>query len=88
MTQNNPLENLQNAGDYTGIEKRIKEVEVSIPATDNTKISGRFFYLDFKNGEPNQEIFVDYIYKKIDRYCIPRIRYCTKHIFKRRGIPS
>ena len=87
MIQNNPLENLQNAGDYTGIEKRIKEVEVSIPATDNTKISGRFFYLDFKNGEPNQEFFVDYIYKKIDRYCIPRIRYCTKHIFKRRGIP-
>lgn len=72
MTQNNPLENLQNAGDYTGIEKRIKEVEVSLPATDNTKITGRFFYLDFKNREPNQEIFVDYIFKKIDRYCIPR----------------
>lgn len=72
MTQNNPLENLQNAGDYTGIEKRIKEVEVSLPATDATKITGRFFYLDFKNREPNQEVFVDYIFKKIDRYCIPR----------------
>lgn len=72
MTQNNPLEKLQNAGDYTGIEKRIKEVEVSLPATDATKITGRFFYLDFKNREPNQEIFVDYIFKKIDRYCIPR----------------
>lgn len=72
MTQNNPLENLQNAGDYTGIENRIKEVEVSLPATDNTKITGRFFYLDFKNREPNQEIFVDYIFKNIDRYCIPR----------------
>lgn len=72
MTQKNPLENLQNAGDYTGIEKRIKEVDVSLPAEDDTKITGRFFYLDFKNREPNQEIFVDYIFRKIDRYCIPR----------------
>lgn len=72
MTQKNPLENLQNAGDYTGIEKRIKEVDVSLPAKDDIKITGRFFYLDFKNREPNQEIFVDYIFRKIDRYCIPR----------------
>lgn len=72
MTQKNPLENLQNAGDYTGIEKRIKEVDVSLPAEDDIKITGRFFYLDFKNREPNQEIFVDYIFRKIDRYCIPR----------------
>lgn len=72
MTQKNPLENLQNAGDYTGIEKRIKEVDVSLPAKDDIKITGRFFYLDFKNCEPNQEVFVDYIFRKIDRYCIPR----------------
>lgn len=72
MTWDNPLENLRNAGDYTGIENRIKEVEVSLPAKDDTKITGRFFYLDFKNGEPNQKVFVDFIFKKIDRYCIPR----------------
>ena len=72
MTQKNPLENLQNAGDYAGIEKRIKEVDVSLPAEDDIRITGRFFYLDFKNREPNQEIFVDYIFRKIDRYCIPR----------------
>lgn len=72
MVEKNPLEALTIAGDYRGIENRIKEVTVSLPAADDTQISGRFFYLDFKNHEPNQEIFVDYIFKKIDRYCIPR----------------
>ena len=72
MTEKNPLEDLTNAGDYYGIENRIKEVNVSLPTSDNTKITGRFFYLDFRNHTPNQKTFVDYIFTKIDRYCIPR----------------
>ena len=68
----NPLEDLTIAGDYQGIGNRIKEATVSLSAADNTRISGRFFYLDIKNHKPNQTVFVDYIFKKIDRYCIPR----------------
>ena len=37
MTQNNPLENLQNAGDYTGIEKRIKEKDANLKGTMATQ---------------------------------------------------
>ena len=70
--QKSPLAELKNAGKYTGINNRIKEVQVTLPAQDKTKITGRFFYLEFSNAEPNQELFIDYMFHEIDRYCIPR----------------
>lgn len=70
--QSSPLVELANAGKYQGIENRIKEVSVSLPAQDKTKITGRFFYLDFSNSEPNQEMFIENMFREIDRYCIPR----------------
>lgn len=85
----NPLENLQNAADYQGIENRIKEVDVTLPTLDSTRITGRFFYLDFADRVPNQQSFVEFIYRKIMRYCLPRREiYAAKAKYEKTGDES
>lgn len=71
----NPLQELKNAGIYNGIEHRICELNVAINTSSNVKLSGRFFYLTFRNKRITEGEFAKFIYDKIVRYCIPRKKY-------------
>lgn len=71
----NPLQELKNAGIYNGIEHRICELNVAINTSSDVKLSGRFFYLTFRNKRITEGEFAKFIYDKIVRYCIPRKKY-------------
>ena len=71
----NPLEELKNAGIYTGIEHRICEIKTTINPCSDVQINGRFFYLTFRNKKITEQEFAKFIYDKIVRYCIPRKKY-------------
>ncbi|KGO14528.1 hypothetical protein NZ45_06415 [Clostridium botulinum] len=49
---------------------RLKEVKYEWKV-NNIVTEGRFFYLSFKNGQPNLDDFIDYIYYKVPKFCIP-----------------
>lgn len=69
------LAQLALAGKYDGIENRIIELDVpDLSVSDNITITGRFFYLTFKNKMPTLEEFVDYIYWRLIPFCIPRAK--------------
>lgn len=69
------LNELSNAALYDGIENRIREVEIELPFIDNVSLSGKFFYLSFRNKTITEKEFAKYIYDKIIRYCIPRKKF-------------
>lgn len=61
------------AGNYAGIESRIVEIDTSeIDFDIDAEISGRFFYLSFKNNLPTVDEFVEYLYWHLIPFCIPR----------------
>ncbi len=66
------LDQLENAGSYSGIEHRIKEIEVTVPDFNDITLCGRFFYLTFRNKTITEKEFAKFAYDKIVRYCIPR----------------
>ncbi len=66
------LNQLENAGSYSGIEHRIKEIEVTVPDFNDITLCGRFFYLTFRNKTITEKEFAKFAYDKIVRYCIPR----------------
>ena len=66
------LNQLENAGIYSGIEHRIKEIEVTAPECSDIALRGRFFYLTFRNKTITEKEFAKFAYDKIVRYCIPR----------------
>ena len=66
------LNQLENAGVYSGIEHRIKEIEVPMPDSNDINLRGRFFYLTFRNKTITEKEFAKFAYDKIVRYCIPR----------------
>lgn len=69
------LNELKNAGIYSGIEHRICELKASIDPVPGVSISGRFFYLTFRDKKITEREFAKFIYDKIIRYCIPRKKY-------------
>lgn len=68
----NSLVDLKNAGQYSGIEYRICEMKEKYDFDSKICVSGRFFYLTFRDKAPTEEEFAKFIYDKIIRYCIPR----------------
>lgn len=58
-------------GVYEGIDTRIREVPYEWNENDLT-VSGKFFYLSFRDGAPTIDEFVEYIYWKVIPFCIPR----------------
>lgn len=68
----NILHDLSNAGKYDGIEHRICEITTDIPHVENVKLTGRFFYLSFRNKTITEKEFAKFVYDQIIRYCIPR----------------
>ncbi len=71
----NSLKDLKNAAIYEGIEHRICEITADVPECDNLKLSGKFFYLRFRNGKITEKEFAKFAYDKIIRYCIPRKKF-------------
>ena len=69
------LNELKNAGIYSGIEHRICELKASIDPVPGVSINGRFFYLTFRDKKITEREFAKFIYDKIIRYCIPRKKY-------------
>jgi hypothetical protein len=78
------LAQLALAGKYYGIQNRIIELDVpDLSTSSDIAITGRFFYLTFKNKMPTLEEFVDYIYWRLIPFCIPRAKcdeYSQKYI--------
>ncbi len=68
----NSLMDLKNAGQYSGIEHRVCEIKDKFDFDPSLRVSGRFFYLTFRDKTPTEKEFAKYIYDKIIRYCIPR----------------
>lgn len=64
------LNDLKNAGIYNGIENRVCELCTSL--SSEIKLTGRFFYLKFRNKCITEKEFAKFTYDKIMRYCIPR----------------
>lgn len=61
------------AGSYDGIENRIVEIDTSSLQFDiDIDLSGRFFYLTFKDRLPTVDEFVKYLYWHLIPFCIPR----------------
>lgn len=80
----NLLSELTLAGTYSGIEHRICEITTQIEAMPNVTVSGRFFYLTFRNEKITEEEFAQFAYEKIIRYCIPKKKYAEAvELFKR-----
>lgn len=69
------LNELKNAGIYSGIEHRICELKASIDPVPGVSVNGRFFYLTFRDKKITEREFAKFIYDKIIRYCIPRKKY-------------
>jgi len=68
------LSELENAGEYTGIDNRICEITIDLPEYPTLNVCGRFFYLTFRGKQITEKEFAYFIYKKIIRYCIPRTK--------------
>lgn len=58
-------------GTYAGFDVRFREVSYSC-ALDGASVSGRFYYPAFRDGEPDIDEFVTYIYHRIIPFCLPR----------------
>lgn len=72
-TADNAVADLTLAGTYTGIESRVLElVPDDLPSLPGVSVTGRFFYLTFRDRMPTVDEFVDYIYWRIIPFCIPR----------------
>lgn len=85
MSDNSVIE-LGLAGNYTGIENRLVEVDFELPDLSPVKVHGRFFYLSFQGKEPSVNAFVDFLYPKIIAFCIPRSkRLRNMQLFKETG---
>ncbi len=58
-------------GVYDGFNARLCKLPYEWTEDDLT-VSGNFFYLSFRNGEPTVDEFVQYIYYRIVPFCISR----------------
>lgn len=68
----NDLQKLKNAATYDGIDNRIVEFKEKIEMPSGLRVTGRFFYLTFRDKKITEAEFAQFIYDKIIRYCIPR----------------
>lgn len=67
---------------HNGTDARFNEVSYTW-AVQGLNVSGRFFYLPFKNGQPTIDEFIDFIYWKVVKFCIPNdviLEYRQKYI--------
>ena len=58
-------------GTYEGFQTRLIEVPYEWKC-DKTNVSGKFFYLSFRDGTPSVSEFAEYVYHRIIPYCLPR----------------
>jgi hypothetical protein len=58
-------------GDYEGFQSRLRELPYEYQNNEIT-VSGKFFYLPFRDGQPTLDEFVNYIRHLIIPFCIPR----------------
>lgn len=65
------LEELLSENKHKGFAARLKNLDHE-PAIDGVDLSGKFFYLPFRSGQPTVEEFVDYLCQKVVYFCIPR----------------
>jgi hypothetical protein len=59
------------AGKYDGLDARVCEVSCAWDVKE-LKVSGRFFYLTFRNGQPTVEDFAGFVFNQAIAFCIPR----------------
>lgn len=59
------------AGNWEGFGARLREVEFDC-SSSGASVSGHFYYLSLRDGEPTLEEFVAFIYWQIVPFCIPR----------------
>ncbi|MBW3569499.1 MAG: DUF1837 domain-containing protein [Gemmatimonadetes bacterium] len=58
-------------GNYVGLDARIRTVPYDW-REDDLQVAGSFHYLAFRDGQPTEDEFVNFIYWKIVPFCIPR----------------
>lgn len=69
MDNNEILETLLN--DHKKLNVILKTITHSWQ-TENTRGTGTFYYVDFRDGQYNGDIFVDYLSKKLPFFCLPK----------------
>ncbi|MEN6451896.1 MAG: DUF1837 domain-containing protein [Thermoguttaceae bacterium] len=65
------LRSIAFAGTYTGLAARLRQIDFDW-TTDGVYAEGTFCYLSFRDGQPTQNEFVDFIYGRIIDFCLPR----------------
>jgi Cap4 SAVED domain len=58
-------------GNYTAFSVRLKEIPYDWQE-EGMSVSGKFFYLNFQDGQPTVDEFVEFLYWNIIPFCIPR----------------
>ena len=69
------------AGTHNGLSARLNQLQFKW-LTEGIHAEGTFCYLTFKDGQPTQDEFAEFIYKKIIEFCLPRtyIRECRQKL--------
>lgn len=70
-TANPSLADLAPAGKWDGFAARLRKVEVQTNA-GQVSLTGHFYYLAFREGEPTLTEFVEFLYWQLIPFCLPR----------------